>query len=497
VVLHSSPAPSESLLIFSDVHLGSDLQECAQKSPRRPIAIDRDLVALLRYYRAQQVPADRWRIVIAGDFIDFIGMSIAPSGSEALDSGLTEEEREHGLGSAEDHARVKLARVAKRHADVFEALASFVADGHALTLVHGNHDIEFHWDGVKSDFRALLFEHVASRADVDRETFFGRIEFRAWFFYRDGVAYVEHGHQYDPYCSTSNVMAPLSPMDPRRVARGFSDVLLRFVVRRTRGMSDHGHENLGVLHYIRFAARLGASGLVRLGLCFARAVVELFRLRREHFSEGARILREEHEHRVARLGEATRIGVDRLRALLALQAPPITRSIRGILASVLLDRLALAMLAVLTILALAVFGAFHGHGLYGCIVVPFAWAFLHRHLARQRHLDASEALAERATHLSRLFPAAFVVMGHTHVPVYAPAGDATYINLGSWAEEELEPDTPEQMNEPVRAARTHVVIHVRGDRPEAHFRTWDGTGVRGFSQSNDDDDDDEDSNAAA
>jgi hypothetical protein len=49
VVVSSSPAPAESLLIFSDVHLGSDLQECAQKSPRRPIAIDRDLVALLRY----------------------------------------------------------------------------------------------------------------------------------------------------------------------------------------------------------------------------------------------------------------------------------------------------------------------------------------------------------------------------------------------------------------------------------------------------------------
>ena len=31
------------------------------------------------------------------------------------------------------------------------------------------------------------------------------------------------------------MMAPLSPLDPRRIARGFTDVFLRYVVRPTRG----------------------------------------------------------------------------------------------------------------------------------------------------------------------------------------------------------------------------------------------------------------------
>ena len=191
--------PTESLLVFSDVHLGSDIQDGAANKGRRSESVDRDLVRLLTHYRAQKPPADRWRIVIAGDFIDFIGITIAPETPGSIETELTEEERDHGVGNAVDHARLKLARVGQRHADVFEALATFVADGHALSLVHGNHDIEFHWDAVKDDFRANLLSHVAERVQSESDAFNERIEFNPWFFYRDGVAYIEHGHQHGSY----------------------------------------------------------------------------------------------------------------------------------------------------------------------------------------------------------------------------------------------------------------------------------------------------------
>src|SRR4029078_10202587 len=182
---------------------------------------------------------------------------------------------------------------------------------------------------------------IVPLSEQAERSFLGRIEFNPWFFYVDGVAYIEHGHQYDPLCATDHVMSPISPLDPRRIMRGFSDVLLRFVVRPTRGLKEYGHETLGIFDYIRFGLRFRIGGALRLGGRFFSAVVELFRLRREHFTEAARALRTEHERRVPRLPEATRIGVDRLKALVALQAPPVTRSIHGILGSVLLDRLAL------------------------------------------------------------------------------------------------------------------------------------------------------------
>jgi UDP-2,3-diacylglucosamine pyrophosphatase LpxH len=471
------PAPTESLLVFSDVHLGSDLNDCTPNVTHRSASIDRDLVLFLEHYRREKPTGDRWRIVIAGDFIDFIGMAIAVP--PELATPPNDEEREHGLGNASEHARLKLRRVAVRHSDVFAQLARFIADGHALTFVHGNHDIELHWDGVKEDLRAILQGHAeGEKSGLDTAAFQERIEFSPWFFYRDGVAYIEHGHQYDPFCSTENVMAPVSPVDARRIARGFTDVLLRFVVRPTRGMREHGHEHAGMLDYITFAARLGVGGLLRLGARFVVAVLELFRLRRAYFTEARRTLRTEHERRVALLSQASRIGMDRLRALLSLQAPPITQSIRGILASVLLDRLALAMASLVALSIVAVIGVYHGHALYAALGVIMAWALFHRHLSAQRTVDPAEQLVMKAGQLAKLFPAAFVVMGHTHTPVYTPAGTATYVNLGSWAEDE-EGETPG--GDAPRATRTHLVIHVGDAAPEARLFTWEsGTGPRRF-----------------
>ncbi len=479
----TSPSPPrESLLVFSDVHLGSDLNDRTKERPARSTRIDRDLVAFLDHYREEPPAGERWRIVIAGDLIDFIGMAIEPDGEELV-TELTDEEQAHGLGNASDHARVKLRRVVRRHEDVFVALAAFLERGHALTVVHGNHDVEFHWDEVKEDFRAVLLEHARRAREAkglafDEAAFRERIDFRAWFFYWGGVAYIEHGHQYDPFCATENLMAPLSPLDPRRVARGFCDVLLRFVVRPTRGMREHGHERMGIFDYVGFAVKLGLGGMVKLGVRFFDAVVELFRLRREHLGEAAQTLKAEHERRVAALAEATRIGKDRLKALLALQAPPITRSIRGILASVLLDRLALALVASLLLVATAILGAYSGRFFFASVCVAFAWILGHRYLAKQRKIDPTEELADRANHLARLLPAAFVVMGHTHAPAELTVADgaAKYINLGSWAEEE-----PEGEGVAYRAARTHLVIKVRDGRPTAELLSWNDEGPRQFT----------------
>jgi UDP-2,3-diacylglucosamine pyrophosphatase LpxH len=469
------------LLVFSDVHLGSDLNDRADQShsahARRSTSIDQDLVRFLDHYREAPEDAERWRVVIAGDFVDFIGMSVDPDTTDALLTDLTDEEREHGLGNASDHARAKLRRVAKRHPDVFEALGLMVARGHALTLVHGNHDVEFHWEEVQREFRRLLFaaaEGSDACGELDQDAFFDRIEFNPWFFYWNDVAYIEHGHQYDPYCATENVMAPLSPLDPRRVARGFCDVLLRYVVRPTQGLRESGHESMGVMSYVSFGVKLGFRGMLRVGWRFAEAVIELFRLRRAHLTDAARQLREEHDRRMALLAEAKRIGVERLRAMAALQVPPVTRSIRGILASVLLDRLALALACSMMLVATGIVGVFHHASVFfvsACIAA--GWVLGNHYLSKQRQLDPAEQMADRASQLIRLLPAAFVVMGHTHTPVEKPIGGgaATYINVGAWAEEEVEEGS---------APRTHLVIRLQDGKPVAELRTWHADGPRRY-----------------
>jgi UDP-2,3-diacylglucosamine pyrophosphatase LpxH len=483
----TSTAFDESLLILSDVHLGNDLNDLARDGARRSQLVDSDLASLLAHYGRTPPSGRRWRLVIAGDFIDFIGMAILPRAGE-LDSETSDEEREHGLGNGPDQGRLKLRAVAARHAIVFEALATFVAEGHALTIVHGNHDVEFHWDGVKQDLRAMLVD-LALRARGGDASFAldvaSRIEFAPWFYYVGGVAYVEHGHQYDTLCSTEHVMAPLSPRDPRRIARSFSDVLLRWVVRPTHGVPEYGHHTMGAIDYVVLGARLGAVGLVRLAGRFISAIVELFRVRRAYLSETAHALREEHERRIAALADATRLGIERLRALAALQAPPVTRSISKILASLLLDRLAAGFIAVPVMAAIAIAGSHHAWRWPAVAAVGLGWLLAHFHLSARRRawfgerLDNDEVLAERAGHLAHLFPAAFVVMGHTHTPamVEVAQGAATYVNVGSWHEAEPHGEDPTTS---YRAARTHLVIHPAATGPTAEFLAWSPEGPRRF-----------------
>jgi UDP-2,3-diacylglucosamine pyrophosphatase LpxH len=86
---------------------------------------------------------------------------------------------------------------------------------------------------------------------------------------------------------------------------------------------------------------------------------------------------------------------------------------------------------------------------------------------RVRDVDAASALRRAAGRIAELFPARFVVMGHTHKPVFERLTDAaTYVNLGNWAVDDLDGAAQE-------APRTHLVLRWIDGQPQAEFRRWD------------------------
>ncbi len=457
---------AHNLLVLSDVHLGSDLVQHARPgAPERGEAgrrRDHELVALLDWYRERPRGGRPWRLVIAGDLVDFVGMSVsAPEG--ALETEPNEEERLHGLGSAVDHTLEKLRRVAAHHKQVFAALARFVAAGNTLVVVRGNHDVDFHWEPVQEAFTDILALHAPTAR--------GRVEFAEWFYYEEGVVYIEHGHQYDDFCSYDHILHPVLPSDPKRSLRSLSDILLRYVVRPTRGMMEAGHDNATALDYLRFGVQLGVGGMLRLGQRFVVAIAALIGIYREHVGDAARWVRQEHERKMALLAEARQLSLVKLRALALLQRPPITRSIFRILAGVMIDRVALAVVTLAALVWLMVarwtplLGVEVAAGL--ALVVPAAWLWRRARGA----IDASASLRERAAQVATLFPAAFIVMGHTHAPEVkrAEGADATYVNLGAWAEEE----TPEGAHPAAPASRTHLVVQEIDGKPVASLMRWD------------------------
>jgi UDP-2,3-diacylglucosamine pyrophosphatase LpxH len=455
---------SHNLLAFSDVHLGSELVQYAQPgAPKRGAASQRrdlELAALLDWYRERPVGGKPWRLIIAGDFIDFVGMAVAPNPNE-IQTEPTEEERQHGLGSAVDHTVAKLRRVAENHHEVFVALARFVGAGNALVVVRGNHDVDLHWPAVQDEFRAVLDAEVPGTG--------AHVEFSDWFYYDQGV-YIEHGHQYDDYCSYDHVLCPVKPSDPRRSERSLSDILLRYVVRPTRGMLETGHDDAGAIDYLRFGLQLGARGAIVLLQRFFIAVGALFKLWREHFSEATEWVRREHERKIAMLAEARQISLVKLKALASLQRPPVTRSLTKLIAGVMLDRVALGVIGFGMLVWLLIARWTPTLGLEACaglaVLGPAAWLWRRARGA----IDASASLREHAGRVAALLPAALVVMGHTHLPEVQRASDgtATYVNLGGWADDGSAPDDAAAS----RASRTHLVVQQAGGHTVATLMRW-------------------------
>jgi hypothetical protein len=244
------------------------------------------------------------------------------------------------------------------------------------------------------------------------------------------------------------------------------------VVRPTRGLAESGHENAGPVDYLLLAVRLGARGLVGLATRFALAVVTLLGIWRDHASEGARRVRAQHDRRMAELAAFLDVGLDRLRALASLHRAPITQNFRSLAFILMLDKIALGLAGGVAI-AFAFVLAPRLHIALGWAVgialLVVGVSFL---LSRSRKdIEPSSELRDGAMRVARLFPAAFVVMGHTHLPEVrtAPGAPCTYVNLGAWANADGVDGGAAGVS-----SRTHFVLTDAGDgRSVAELRVWD------------------------
>src|SRR5690554_3422713 len=77
-------AQDRDLILFSDVHLGADLKrsEVAKagsfEALTRRDGVDLEIGSMLEHYR-KLAWGRTWRLVLAGDVVDFIGMNVLPA----------------------------------------------------------------------------------------------------------------------------------------------------------------------------------------------------------------------------------------------------------------------------------------------------------------------------------------------------------------------------------------------------------------------------------
>ena len=133
----------------------------------------------------------RLRLVILGDFVDFLQVGASAPGQGVSSSAASV---------------LKLEHVARGHPALFAALGRVIGAGHQIDLVVGNHDIEFAWPDVQRRLREIVARSTAGDAEAG-------IVFHPWFLYVPGLLYAEHGHQYE---AANSFFAPLAPWRPDR-----------------------------------------------------------------------------------------------------------------------------------------------------------------------------------------------------------------------------------------------------------------------------------------
>ena len=203
----------KNILVISDLHLGEDLRPGgANVSYLRHLAtLERELEKFLQHYTAHRLDGRPWRLVVNGDMVDFMSVMILPE--DKAEEGDDEEDRLYGLGFGERQSQKKMERVIARHQGVFKRLGEFVAAGNELVIVVGNHDVEFHYPSVQRTLVEWLCGLVVGMGADERRAlaFAERISFCPWFYYEEDLIYIEHGHQYDEYCSFDYLLHPVAP----------------------------------------------------------------------------------------------------------------------------------------------------------------------------------------------------------------------------------------------------------------------------------------------
>ncbi|HET6346666.1 MAG TPA: hypothetical protein VFH51_17160, partial [Myxococcota bacterium] len=341
----------------------------------------------------------------------------------------------------------KLGRILEIHRPLFRALAIFLLEDHRVTLVEGNHDAEVYFPEVR---QALTDELVRlAQAHLDRGGGRGdpaalatRLSFCSWFTAAPGRYHIEHGHQYDQFCSFEYKLAPYDKGDGRVLATPLSHRPLPYLAETLGDFSTHGIGHWSWRQLGRFVVSLGPRVLWTVARLYVVLGYELLRQagpqRREELAAHAAA----HDEQLRALSEGGPYSLGTLRALDGLKALPAEYSILKMLHVFYLDRLlwtgaslAAAGLGGLCAGASAALGglAVWGLGLWG--------------LESWRIVDARPALRAAAARIAGLTGARYVVFGHSHDPevidlqaAYGVGayGDAVfYLNSGSWVTREI------------------------------------------------------------
>jgi UDP-2,3-diacylglucosamine pyrophosphatase LpxH len=198
-------------LILSDLHLWqvTDHDDLWMRYRHRSYTQDGQIAELLARVYAE-IGGAPLELILNGDVFDF---DIPPVvGGHA---------RPAPIPRTGQSARARLAAILDDHEEFLATLATVLARGDRVIFISGNHDIQLSLPEVRN----YLVERLINKLRIlfpDARDYraYQRIRFRSWYYQTADGIHVEHGNQYDLYCSVSDPTAPLHPFHRLRPNAG-------------------------------------------------------------------------------------------------------------------------------------------------------------------------------------------------------------------------------------------------------------------------------------
>jgi UDP-2,3-diacylglucosamine pyrophosphatase LpxH len=436
------------LLLISDLHLGSHLKARTRGEYVHLAArLDETLPQFLDHYAR----LGTWQLVINGDFIDFWNVEIGNRKQDPVELAV---ERLHAVLDA--------------YPGVEDALIGFLEAGNSIVFVAGNHDAEFLYPEVcrafaerlegaldDSDPEALREQITATGITTLDDVRAGQVRFVPWFV-REGGAWIEHGHLFDPACSTH---AQLSPTRGGRLVKSVAEVATRRFSNRMPEIDYDVADKFTTMDYLRWAVARGWRFMIRVMFLYLRMVGGMLGLwvRSGRVDKAGRAA---HEARLAKLAKNAGLQMSALTALEKMAPPPSSASVGGVLSVTALD-LALSIVVPAVLIPL-VFWAAGWSLVLGIPLGAGAGTLAGLQVKRRRApRNIARDMLEVASSVGELTGTRIVLMGHSHRGSVERRGSVIYGNSGSWLD------------------GSHLVVRRgRGDElAEVELRCWRNGGV--------------------
>ena len=358
-------------------------------------------------------------LIFNGDLFDFDAPSV-------IDGEVRHEDQPRD----ERTSVATLTRILDDHAEFVAALGRLLASGRLIVFVSGNHDAQLVFPGVQKLLETRLIQAAQSiNPSIPEKELSGRIIFRSWFYTTPDGVHVEHGNQYDRYCSFRYPTEPFTN-DGTSIQPTVGSLTFRHMASRMGYFNPHVDSSFMltlpkyVAHWARYYLFTGRS-LFMTGIRGIYATVTTTWRQRT---------RPDAETESRMITKASQEGADpELVKRHAVQfAAPSEDAFHGLLRELWLDRAVLVGTG--TVVAL---GAYHvgtavtlakaalgaGAGITGYeIVVP-----------KPTLGDIYKHIDSRAPVIAGIYGARGVVFGHTHMPSGVWENGVFVGNSGTWS----------------------------------------------------------------